>query len=140
MKGKSHNMKITRNKIMIFRMVITSISYLIWRIFFTIPFGYGWLSLVFAFFLLTVEILGMIEKIIHFHNMYSIEYPQRPIVSEKDFPHVDVFITTYNEPTYLLYKKSHFLSNNFIALSSILRVFPSITILVKFYIHINFTQ
>ncbi|MDD5794861.1 glycosyltransferase [Clostridium sp. HCP1S3_A12] len=97
-------MKITRNKIMIFGMVITSISYLIWRIFFTIPFGYGWLSLVFAFFLLTVEILGMIEKIIHFHNMYSIEYPQRPIVSEKDFPHVDVFITTYNEPTYLLYK------------------------------------
>lgn len=98
------NLKGRRNKIIIFGMIITSVIYLIWRMFFTIPFGYGAFSLIAAFCLLIVEIIGMIEEIMHFYNMSSIEYPERPIVKKSDFPHVDVFIATYNEPVELLYK------------------------------------
>lgn len=98
------NLKGRRNKTIIFGMIVTSIIYLIWRIFFTIPFGYGTFSLIIAFYLLIVEIMGMIEEIMHFNNMSTIEYPKRPVTKEKDFPHVDVFIATYNEPVNLLYK------------------------------------
>ncbi|WP_244833814.1 glycosyltransferase [Clostridium sp. BJN0001] len=97
-----------KNKLLIIGTVITSVIYLFWRIFFTIPFGYGIISLIAAFYLLIVEILGMIEEFIHYHNMSYIDYPKltedERILSKDFLPHVDVFIATYNEPVELLYK------------------------------------
>ena len=53
-----------------------TIMYLIWRIFFTIPFGYGMVSIVAGIGLLVVEVLGMVEAFIHFANMSTVEdYP-----------------------------------------------------------------
>lgn len=101
-------MKNIKNKLLITGTVITSVVYLLWRIFFTIPFEYGVVSLVAAFYLLIVEIIGMIEEFIHYHNMSYIDYPkltdEERVLSEDFLPDVDVFIATYNEPVELLYK------------------------------------
>ena len=84
--------------------VVTSSVYLMWRIFFTIPFEYGQLAIGCGLFLLFVEIIGMFEAVVHYYSMSNIEYPVKPNVDENLFPHVDVFIATYNEPVELLYK------------------------------------
>lgn len=82
-----------------------TIAYLVWRLFFTIPFEYGIVSVVAGVALLVVEVLGMVEAFIHYANMYSVEgYPFPQDVPYDLFPHVDVFIATYSEETDLLYK------------------------------------
>lgn len=93
-----------RNQILIIGTAVTSIVYIIWRTFFTLPFGYGFISMATAIYLLVVEFVGLIEEVIHYYNMSDIQYPKRPKVDEKLFPDVDVFVATYNEPVELLYK------------------------------------
>ncbi len=83
---------------------ILSCVYLSWRIFFTIPFEYGWVSITIGVSLLVVEALGMFEALVHYYNMHKIENHLLPIVPKEEFPDVDVFIATYNEPIELLYK------------------------------------
>lgn len=99
------NFKVIKNRFLIIGTIVTSTMYLVWRIFFTIPFGYGLISIIFGLILLAVEIVGMIEAAIHFRNMSNIHYPKKPQIDDESlFPHVDVFIATYNEPVELLYK------------------------------------
>lgn len=85
--------------------VLFSTIYFIWRIFFTIPIGYGWFAFICGLTLLIVEIFGMGEFFIHFLNVTKLVVPVKPDISnEALYPHVDVFIATYNEPEELLYK------------------------------------
>lgn len=93
-----------RNKALITGTVVTSIIYLIWRIFFTIPFGEGIIALISGMYLLIVEIVGMLEEVVHYNNMTNIEYPMITKADFSEFPDVDIFIATYNEPVELLYK------------------------------------
>ncbi|MBQ9437329.1 MAG: glycosyl transferase, partial [Lachnospiraceae bacterium] len=81
-----------------------SIIYLIWRIFFTIPFEYGWVSITVGIGLLVVEALGMVEAFVHFMNMYNVEDYEKPEVPLDAYPDVDVFIATYSEEPALLHK------------------------------------
>lgn len=94
----------TRNKILVTATVIMSCIYVIWRTFFTIPFGHGPLAVTAGLALLIVELIGMFELAVHFYNMTRLEYPELPVVDEALYPDVDVFIATYNEPTSLLFK------------------------------------
>lgn len=96
--------KAIRNKFLIIGTIITSIIYLIWRIFFTIPFGEGIIALIAGLYLLIVEIVGMFEEAVHYKNMSNIEYPELPDSDFALYPDVDVFVATYNEPVELLYK------------------------------------
>lgn len=96
--------KTIRNHFLIISSTLMTIIYLIWRTFFTIPFGDGAISTISAITLLIVEILGMFEAAIHYYSMSEITYPIRPEVDGSLFPDVDVFIATYNEPKELLYK------------------------------------
>ncbi|SFU83980.1 cellulose synthase (UDP-forming) [Clostridium sp. DSM 8431] len=98
------NAKKLKNKLLIIMTVLSTIIYLLWRIFFTLPFGEGKFAFTWGVMLLAVEVLGMIEAIIHFRSKSSIEYPERPNISDDMFVDVDVFIATYNEPYELLYK------------------------------------
>ena len=77
-----------------------TIVYLMWRLFFTIPFGYGFISVFAGVALLLVEILGMVEAFIHYINMYNSESYPLPVVSESNYPDVDVFVSTYNQPSF----------------------------------------
>ncbi len=93
-----------RGKIWFFINMFCTVMYLMWRIFFTIPFGYGWISVAAGIALLIVEVLGMVEAFVHYANMYSVRDYPRPKVPLERFPHVDVFIATYSEESKLLYK------------------------------------
>lgn len=81
-----------------------TIMYLVWRIFFTIPFEYGVVSIIAGFALLIVEMLGMVEAFVHYANMYSVKGHELPIVPPDAYPDVDIFIATYSEEPSLLYK------------------------------------
>ncbi len=81
-----------------------NIVYIIWRIFFTIPKGEGFISLFLAMALLVVEISGMFEMFVHFHGMGKSIIPELPEIDEDLFPDIDVFIATYNEPIDLVQK------------------------------------
>ncbi len=84
--------------------IVFTIIYLIWRGFFTLPFGYGMISLVLGLSLFIVEFLGMFEAAIHYFNMNDVEDIPCPDVPEERLPDVDIFVATYNESEELLYK------------------------------------
>lgn len=84
--------------------MLCSVVYLLWRIFFTIPFGYGFVSIAAGVTLLVVEALGLLESLIHYRNMSSVQNYALPNVPLERYPHVDVFIATYSEEPKLLYK------------------------------------
>lgn len=94
----------TKRRIWFVINMFCTITYLVWRIFFTIPFEYGMVSIAAGIALLVVEALGMVESFVHYANMSSVhEYPL-PVVPEELYPHVDIFIATYSEDVKLLYK------------------------------------
>ncbi len=81
-----------------------TIVYLLWRTFCTVPLDNGFISAFAGIALLVVEIIGMLEAFVHYYNMHKIENYPVPEAPLEEYPDVDVFIATYNEPTELLYK------------------------------------
>ncbi len=98
-------MKKADNKILFIVTGILVSIYLLWRLFFTIPFNHGWISLIFGILLYYCELITTLGT---FDLMYkSITYKQNydlvPLTDE-EYPHVDVLIATHNEDVKLLYK------------------------------------
>ena len=86
--------------------IILSSVYLIWRIFFTIPWSAGILQAAAGIALAaaeTVTTAGMIELMVSRMKSADHEIPL-PDVPDALFPDVDVFIATHNESPELLYK------------------------------------
>jgi len=86
-------------------MILMSI-YLLWRIFFTLPWGLGFWNTLFGVLLIMAETLTVLTTFELFiqkmqKNRTKIAFP---VVSPEYYPHVDVFIATHNEPIDLLYK------------------------------------
>ena len=52
--------------------IVFTVIYLIWRLFFTLPFEYGVVSMAAGLSLFVVEFLGMLEALIHYFNMHNI--------------------------------------------------------------------
>ena len=84
--------------------IITSLIYISWRIFFTIPFQYGLPASIAGILLILAETTGMLEAIQHYYGMGKGKKPDKPNLPISMYPHVDVFIATYNEDAKLLYK------------------------------------
>ncbi len=78
--------------------------YLIWRILWSIPKGAGYLPIVGNVLLLIVEILGFIESLILYMNLMRMKDHPLPHIEDDEYPDVDIFIATYNEPEELLRK------------------------------------
>ena len=93
-----------KNLILIVVTTFFSIVYLIWRTVYTIPFEYGAISVFAGISLLVVEVLGLVESSIHHYNLYGVVRPELPDISDDEFPHVDVYISSYNEPKEVLIK------------------------------------
>lgn len=86
--------------------IFSSSVYLIWRIFFTIPWSSGALQAAAGIALVlaeTVTMLGMVELMVSRmkSTAHAIPFPD---VSTDIYPDVDVFIATHNESAELLYK------------------------------------
>ena len=86
--------------------IILSSVYLIWRIFFTIPWSAGILQAGAGVMLAAAEVVttgGMIELMVSRMKSKDHEIPL-PDMPDALFPDVDVFIATHNEAPELLYK------------------------------------
>ncbi|MDP4146336.1 MAG: glycosyltransferase [Bacillota bacterium] len=83
---------------------VTSVTYIVWRIFYTLPFGKGVFDLVCGILLLLAEVIGYLEAVNLFQGRTSVVEPERPDIPDEMYPHVDVLIATYNEGTDLLRK------------------------------------
>ncbi len=94
--------KLQKNLIII--TTIFAFIYIAWRAIRTLPFEYGWVSIVFGSVLFLVEFVGILEMIVHFRQLSKSKTPQWPEKEPVDYPDVDVFISTYNEPAELLAK------------------------------------
>ncbi len=81
-----------------------TLVYLCWRVVFSVPFGWGWLAVACNIVLLLVEILGFVESLVHFRDVAGMRTHPLPACKPEEYPDVDIFIATYNEPDYLLAK------------------------------------
>lgn len=89
---------------LILLLLFISIIYLGWRIVYSINTAAGWLAVACNIILLVVEGFGFIESCIHYYNMMHIRERRLPEIGEEEYPEVDVFIATYNEPEELIRK------------------------------------
>ena len=83
---------------------IFAVIYFVWRIFFTMPISYGKTALICAVIFLICEFTSAIEAFIHIITAINPYIPEMPEIPEEWYPEVDVFISTHNESTDILYK------------------------------------
>lgn len=93
-----------KRKILLVGAGVSSLIYIGWRMFFTIPVDYGLISFIAGLLLVTSEAVGIIEAFSHYRNLSSDKCPEKPDIPNYWYPHVDVFIATHSESTELLYK------------------------------------
>ena len=79
-----------------------TLVYLGWRVYYSIPFGYGPVAVAANLLLLFVEALGFAESVVMFSHLVRMREHPLPAIPEDAWPDVDVFIATYNEPVELL--------------------------------------
>ena len=89
-------------RILILVSSILTLVYLLWRVRFSIPFQNGILAIAGNIILLVVEVFGFIESVIHYDSMSGIREHPLPKIAPEEYPDVDIFIATYNEPVDLL--------------------------------------
>lgn len=101
-----------RNAFFIITMVLMTI-YLVWRALFTIPFQQGALNAVLGILLLTAEVLTVFTTFELFVQKMRKETGrlELPEIPPEEYPHVDIFIATHNEPVDLLYKTVNAITN-----------------------------
>ena len=88
----------------IFASAYFTLAYLCWRVFYSVPFEWGWLAVACNIALLLVEILGFVESLVHFRDVAGMRAHLLPACEPEEYPDVDIFIASYNEPDYLLIK------------------------------------
>lgn len=84
--------------------LIASLVYIVYRLFFTMPFGLGFFDVVFGLVVIFIEMIEALEFFAYYRNTLCVKKvsPETPKV--KDYPEVDVFIATINEDEALLEK------------------------------------
>lgn len=98
-----HNQTLRHTLVIVF--LLTNLIYLGWRLFYTLPIGYGWLSLIVGLSLFIAELTGFLENAVFYISLWDIRSVKTPATAADDvWPSVDVFVATYNEPMDILYK------------------------------------
>lgn len=83
---------------------MTYLIYLFWRFRYTIPIEYGLVSLIAGSILFLAEVVGFFESVIFYFTLWDTKVIPPKEAEEEKYPHIDVFVATYNEPEELLYK------------------------------------
>ena len=99
---KKEKENILKRSIYIFAF-ITTLTYIIYRIFFTIPTA-GFINVFFAVIVILVEITEAFFFGIHCFNIliYKKTSPPTPKIADKDYPEIDILVATINEEPKLL--------------------------------------
>lgn len=63
--------------------VVLSMIYMIWRIFFTIPFDYGVMAIILGIVLLIAECLGIFDFLVHFIGITRLVVPIKPRLEDE---------------------------------------------------------
>ncbi len=96
-----------KHHFLLYSTILALSVYLGWRLFFTLPFQYGWVSLFFGIVLFLSEASAMVEVIVQYINVAKRAVPSLPVIPKQWYPDVDILITTHNEPTSLLFKTAN---------------------------------
>ena len=104
LKFNSKPSKVILGDLFLFSSSFCTLIYLCWRVSCSIPFAYGWIAIIGSCILLAIEILGFCESMIHYSSMLKFREHPLPKIAPEDYPDVDIFISTYNEPPELLRK------------------------------------
>ena len=102
--GQGEPLKQVLHRATLFLSGVLTRIYLCWRVRYSIPFEFGFLAVAGNLVLLTVELMGFLESLVHYENMMGMRNHPLPSIEDKDYPEVDIFISTYNEPAELLRK------------------------------------
>lgn len=81
-----------------------SLTYVVWRLFATLPLQYGVLAMVAGGLLWFCESAAVAEAFTHFNNARKAKAPELPAIGRDQYPEVDVLVVTHNESEALLYK------------------------------------
>ena len=82
--------------------IFATLLYIYWRVACSIPVKSGVIAIVCNLLLLAVEVLGFVESLALYANLMQKKQHPLPQIADEEYPEVDVFIATYNEPTELL--------------------------------------
>ena len=104
MKKKKNRRAYIKRGLILFLFFLTTIIYLYWRLRYTIPIHYGWVSLIAGSILFLAEFVGFFESSVFYYTLWNMEDEELPQTDWSECPDVDIFIATYNEPESLLYK------------------------------------
>ncbi len=101
--------KTSKQNTMFIITAITMSVYLLWRIFFTLPFQAGLLQLIFGCILVIGEIITTLTtfELYYRKSKKSKVFTELPVVPDSCYPDVDVLIVTHNESPELLYKTAN---------------------------------
>ncbi len=102
--GHDEKLKLIIRRIVIFLSFFFTLMYIYWRIAFSIPLKDGPVAITGNVVLLVVEVLGFIESLILYRNLTGLKKHPVPKIDDDEYPDVDIFIATYNEPCELLRK------------------------------------
>ena len=99
--------KIKRHRLLFILTLITTLAYITWRAFVTIPTVYGVASFVCGVILLLAEIIGVYEQLVNYSMLSHYTPPEMPEITDDMYPEVDIFIATHNEDTELLFNTAN---------------------------------
>jgi cellulose synthase (UDP-forming) len=100
----SEKKKNTRIRALFYLAFITSLVYITWRIFFTVPTTHGLISTIIGIALVVAEAVACVEMYAHFKNMVQRKEPEKPVIPNHMYPNIDVFVATHSEPVDVVYK------------------------------------
>ena len=92
------------SKILLALSAFFTLVYLCWRVMYSIPHGEGIIPVAANLLLLAVEVLGYAESLVLYRNLLGMKDHPLPVIADDEYPDVDIFIATYNEPAELLRK------------------------------------
>ena len=89
-------------RVLLLASVFVTLLYIYWRVAYSIPVKSGVIASVCNLLLLAVEALGFVESLALYANLVRKKNHPLPKIADEEYPEVDVFIATYNEPAELL--------------------------------------
>ena len=104
MNKKSRKLESTPKLIIYTITLLATLVYIVYRTIFTLPLGLRPIDIVFGLIVFTLELIETFEFIIYYFNtlVFRKKSLKAPVIDDKDYPDVDVFIASINESEELL--------------------------------------
>ena len=93
-----------KHRVLMWTTTIAVFSYVLWRLFFTMPWSFGIFSAIAGVLLFLAEITSFIILLSNFREGAHYVEPELPVMPLSWYPDVDILITTHNETVELMYK------------------------------------